>query len=176
MVHHTPHKAEVKSVQFPPINQDTFLECCMISMNITPCLVAYTMVDKLTHIHVNELRGVSTDVLMIRACNASHTTQGRGQKCCMASMGMIHLFGCLCNGVSTSPMHTLMNWERCHNLYGWLELRIYHTPLKAEAEHMTVVIRSLMAYHLSVVQPLWIRPPCLVAYIMMYQPHPCTHW
>ena len=83
---------------------------------------------------------------------------------CMTSMDVIPLFVCLCNGVSTSPMHPLMDWEWCQYLYWLLELMVHHTPSKADDESTTVFIYPPMVYHLGVVWPVWIWFPCLVAY------------
>ena len=68
----------------------------------------------------------------------------------MASMDIIPLYGYLCNVVSTYQMHPLMNKEGTQHLYGWLELMVYHTSSKSEAERSVPVFIYLgMAHHWS---------------------------
>ena len=100
----------------------------------------------LTNMAIVELRGVSTCVQMIGAHGSSHThprerikcvsfhisTHGPSLRCCVASMDVIPVLDWLCNDISTSYMHTLMNWEGCQEVYGRLELMVHHTPPKAE--------------------------------------------
>ena len=61
-------------------------------------------------------------------------------------------------------------------MYGWLELMVHHTPSKARARSAPVFIHPPMVYPFGVVWPVWMWSPCLVAYTMVYQHHPCTFW
>ena len=54
-------------------------------------------------------------------CQCSSINAGPTLECYVASMDVIPLFDCLCNGLSTSPMHSQINWEGCQHMCGWLE-------------------------------------------------------
>ena len=95
---------------------------------------------------------------------------------CMTSMDVIPLFVCLCNGVSTSPMHPMMDWEWCQYLYQWLAIIVHHTASNVEDESAPVFIYPPMVYHLGVVWPVWMWSHCLVAYTMVDQPHISIYW
>ena len=104
----------------------------------------------LTHASIDELREVSISILTIGDHGISHIIQGRGWKCpsfhlstngiscgcCVASIDVIPLLGCLYNGGPTPHVYILINWEWHQHLFGWLELMVYHTPSKVEAKHM----------------------------------------
>ena len=94
-----------------------------LGLTLTPCLVACAMADQvITHSSIDELTGVSTNVSMIGAHDTWHTIQSRGWKfpsfhpsthivscwCCVASMNVIPLLGCLYN-ISNSIVHQLMH-------------------------------------------------------------------
>ena len=57
---------------------------------------------------------------------------------------VIPLLGCLYNGVSTSSMNILVDWEWCHHLYGRLKLMAHHILSNAEQE-----------VHLFMFHPRW---------------------
>ena len=169
MEHHTPSKTDAKSmpVFFPPCLST--LQCCVASMDMIPllgCFVYWCI--NLTHAPTDGLRGMSTHTWMIGAHGTSHIIQGKSKKCasfhpsthgtslecCLASMDVIHLFGCLYNSVSTPYMHSLMNSEGCQHLYGWLEIMVHNTLSKAEDESAPVFIHLHMEHPLSVVCPV----------------------
>ena len=75
------------------------------------------------------------------------------------------LLSCLYNGKPTSPMHSLMNWEGCQHIYGWLELMVHHTLSKVRSRSVPVFIHRHMVYHWSVVWPVIMLSPWLVACI-----------
>ena len=74
-----------------------------------------------------------------------------------------------------APLH-LYHWEGCQHMYGWLECIVHHTPSKAENESAPVCIHPPMVHPLDVIWPAWMWSPCLVAYTIVNQSHPCIHW
>ena len=150
-------------------------------------LVEYCI--NLTHAPIDKLRGVSRCVCMIWAHGSSPTTQGRCQQCvsfhpstyctslecCVVSIGVIPLLGCLRNGVSTTQMHPLIYWEGYQHMYVWLEIVVHDTPLKARMRSVPVFIHPHMAHCWSIVWPVSMWSPCLVACTMVYQPHTCKY-
>ena len=66
----------------------------------------------------------------------------------MASMGVIPLYGYLCNGISTYQMHPLMNKEGTQHLYVWLELMVYHTSHQRQRLKGVCQFSSIKAWHI----------------------------
>ena len=126
-----------------------------------PCLFVQWWTN-LTNVSIDELRGMSIPVWMIRAHDISHTIKGNSKKCpsfhsfpmlhtsleyCVASIYVIPLLGYLCNGISTSIMNIMMNWRCCRHLYRWLKLMVHHTQSKAEAKSVPVFFHSCWTIH-----------------------------
>ena len=131
---------------------------------------------------------MSTPIWIVGAYGTSHTIQCKSKKCaslypfthgtslecCVDSMDVTPLFGCLCNSISTSPMYSLMNWEGYQCLHGWFELMVYHIPSNAEAK--SAFRPSMLVHPWGIVWSVWMWSPCVVVCATVYQPHPCTHW
>ena len=132
MVHHTPPNAESTRKVFKfsslypwHIPQVLYGQCGCYPL--TGLLVQWCI--NLTYIIIDGLRGGSRCVWTIRVHGSSHSTQRRGWKCasfhpfchdiscryCLVSMNETHLLGCLYNGRPKSPMHRLINWEKCQH-------------------------------------------------------------
>ena len=124
MLYHTPFKTVSKYVPvfFPPCSSIFWVLFGQYGCDPIAWLLVQWCIN-LTHVHTDGLKGVSTLVWMVGAHGTSHIIQGRGLKCpsfhpcthvtsfecCVASVNMIPLPGCLFNGRSTSHIHPLMN-------------------------------------------------------------------
>ena len=113
-----------------------------------------------------------------KECASFHLSRhGVSLECCMASMDMIPLLGCLSNIVSSSLMHSLMNWEGCQTLYGYLDLMLHNKSLKVESKSVPGIIYLPIVHPWSVVWPVWRWYPCVdTCTFITYRPQQCTQW
>ena len=88
-------------------------------------------------------------------CQFSSIHVGPTLECYVASMDMIPLFGRLCNCLSTSTMHILMNSEGYEHMNEYMELMVHHTSFNAEDESAPVLIHPPMVHPLDIVWPVW---------------------
>ena len=136
-----------KCPSFHPSTHVTSCGCCATSVCVWPfARVSYTMVDQ-PHPYIHRWidRGVNTCMDDWSSLYITHhprqeqevlsfhpSTHGILFRCCVASMDVIPLLGCLCNGVSTSFLYPLMDWEGGVKIYTnvWSSWYITHHQQK----------------------------------------------
>ena len=191
MVHHTPSKAEDKIAPFfihPPMVHPLRIvwQIWMSSHRLVACATLYqphiyiwwwiewdanTCMDGWISWYIAHSSRQEQDVRQFPYIQA-----GPSSECCVSNMDSIPVFYCLCNGVLTSYMHLLMDWERSQPLHWWLELMVNHTPFKVEVESAPGSIHPPMVHPVNVVWTILMWSSCLVTCAMVYQSHLYIHW
>ena len=96
-----------------------------------------------------------------KVCQLSSIYPCTSFECCVASMEVIIVPGCLCIGVSTLYMYLLIIWEGFQHLYGLLKLMVHnitHNP-KAEVESVPIFIPQHIEYPWNIIWSVLMLPP-----------------
>ena len=113
---------------------------------------------------------------VLEVCQFSSICAGPSLECCVASMDMTPLLGCLYSGISTSPMHTQMDWEGGVNTYmdDWSSWYITHHPWHKQEVSQVSCIYAGPSFGCYVAT--MDVAPCLIACAMVDHPHQYNHW
>ena len=192
--HGTSHTTQGRGWKCPSFHPSTHVisfGCCVASMGVTLCLVSCTMVDQphpCTHRWID--MGVNTYMNGWWSLIVHHTPSKAREKSVPVFIHspMVYHLGvvwpvwmwssCLvpCAMVYQPPTSTHWWIERGAKYVHMVGAHGTSHIIKSRGWKCASFLSSMFVHPLGVVWQVWMWSPCLVAYIMVYQPHPCTHW